>query len=260
MDRLVFTSLGSITNQTHVRAHITNNLANVSTVGFKQSFAVASESVNVEGQGFATRTSFKTTGQDVINLKPGISNRTGRAMDVALQDSTVLGVQGKDGDVAFTRRGDLRVSPLGLIENSAGHLILGENGPINVPPGQMVTISADGSVFGTLPGSPDLPPVLLVLVPPTRAILLTDSLNEKTFFIKIHTPGSPSLLGMTLYFSIRAAELSLNSGLKNAFEHSCKHTASGDSSKILLVAMVYLCLVMSVLSNGLSPFPTEPGE
>ena len=50
MDRLVFTSLGSITNQTHVRAQITNNLANVSTVGFKQSFAVASQSVDVQGE------------------------------------------------------------------------------------------------------------------------------------------------------------------------------------------------------------------
>ena len=81
MDRLVFTSLGSITNQTHIRAQITNNLANVSTVGFKQSFAVASESVNVQGQGFSTRTSLETIGQDVINLKPGVSNRTGRAKD-----------------------------------------------------------------------------------------------------------------------------------------------------------------------------------
>ena len=161
MDRLVFTSLGSITNQTHVRAQITNNLANVSTVGFKQSFAVASQSVDVQGEGFATRTSLETVGQDVINLQPGVTNRTGRAMDIALQDSTVLGVEGNDGDTAFTRRGDLRVSPLGLIENSAGHLILGENGPINVPPGQLVTISPDGSVFGALPGDPAIPPVLL---------------------------------------------------------------------------------------------------
>jgi len=153
--------LGSITNQTHVRAQITNNLANVSTVGFKQSFAVASQSVDVQGEGFATRTSLETVGQDVINLQPGVTNRTGRAMDIALQDSTVLGVQGNDGDTAFTRRGDLRVSPLGLIENSAGHLILGENGPINVPPGQLVTISPDGSVFGALPGDPAIPPVLL---------------------------------------------------------------------------------------------------
>ena len=161
MDRLVFTSLGSITNQTHVRAQITNNLANVSTVGFKLSLAVASQSVDVQGEGFATRTSLETVGQDVINLQPGVTNRTGRAMDIALQDSTVLGVQGNDGDTAFTRRGDLRVSPLGLIENSAGHLILGENGPINVPPGQLVTISPDGSVFGALPGDPAIPPVLL---------------------------------------------------------------------------------------------------
>ncbi len=161
MDRSVFSSLGSITNQSHLRAQITNNLANVSTVAFKQSFAVASQSMDVEGEGFSTRTLFKTIGQDVINLQPGVSNRTGRAMDVSMQDSTVLGVQSQDGDIAFTRRGDLRISPLGLIENSAGHLILGENGPINVPPGQLVSISPDGSVFAGLPGEPDVPPVLL---------------------------------------------------------------------------------------------------
>ena len=57
---------------------------------------------------------------------PGVANRTGRAMDVALNDATVLGVQADNGDIAFTRRGDLRIAPSGLIENAAGHLILGE--------------------------------------------------------------------------------------------------------------------------------------
>jgi flagellar basal-body rod protein FlgF len=51
MDRLIYTSLGSITNQSAVRAQITNNLANVSTVGFKESFALASQSSDVEGEG-----------------------------------------------------------------------------------------------------------------------------------------------------------------------------------------------------------------
>ena len=40
---------------------------------------------------------------------PGVTNRTGRAMDVALNDATVLGVQADNGDIAFTRRGDLRI-------------------------------------------------------------------------------------------------------------------------------------------------------
>ena len=70
-------------------------------------------------------------------------------------------MQAESGEIGFTRRGDLRVSPTGLIENAAGHLILGEAGPINVPPGQMVSISPDGTVFGSLPSEPNVPPVAL---------------------------------------------------------------------------------------------------
>lgn len=161
MDRLAFTALGSITNQDAARAQITNNLANISTVGFKESFDLASKSVDIQGEGFDSRASVTTNGQDMINLMPGVSNSTGRAMDVALQGKTVLGVQAQNDEIGFTRRGDLRVSATGVIENAAGHLILGEQGPINVPPGQMVTISPDGAVFGSLPSEPETPAVRL---------------------------------------------------------------------------------------------------
>jgi flagellar basal-body rod protein FlgF len=161
MDRLAFTALGAITNQDAARAQITNNLANISTVGFKESFAMASKSMDVEGDGFNSRAAVTTDRNDMINLSPGVSNRTGRAMDVALQGSTVLGVQAQNGEIGFTRRGDLRVSETGVIENAAGHLIMGEQGPINVPPGQMITISPDGAVFGSLPSEPETPAVRL---------------------------------------------------------------------------------------------------
>ena len=161
MDRLAFTSLAAVNNQSEIRAQITNNLANVSTVGFKESFALASKTVDVEGAGFDSRSSVTVESQDIINLTPGVTNRTGRALDVAMNDSTVLGVQVGDEDIAFTRRGDLRIAPSGLIENAAGHLILGEGGPINVPPGQLVSISPDGTVFGSLPTEPQTPPLEL---------------------------------------------------------------------------------------------------
>ena len=74
MDRLVFTSLGSITNQTHVRAQITNNLANVSTVGFKQSFAVASQSVDVQGEGFTTFHRHLVCLYPVLCIGPAVSD------------------------------------------------------------------------------------------------------------------------------------------------------------------------------------------
>ena len=163
MDRLAFTSLAAVNNQSEIRAQITNNLANVSTIGFKESFALASKTVDVDGAGFDSRSSVTVESQDIINLTPGVANRTGRAMDIALNDATVLGVQLENGEVAFTRRGDLRVAPSGLIENAAGHLILGEGGPINVPPGQLVSISPDGTVFGSLPSEPATPPIELGL-------------------------------------------------------------------------------------------------
>ena len=161
MDRLAFTSLAAVNNQSEIRAQITNNLANVSTIGFKESFALASKTVDVDGAGFDSRSSVTVESQDIINLTPGVANRTGRAMDIALNDATVLGVQLDNGEVAFTRRGDLRVAPSGLIENAAGHLILGEGGPVNVPPGQLVSISPDGTVFGSLPSEPATPPIEL---------------------------------------------------------------------------------------------------
>ena len=44
-----------------------------------------------------------------------------------------------------------RVTSTGVIENAAGHLVLGEAGPITVPAGMLATISSDGTVFAAVP-------------------------------------------------------------------------------------------------------------
>jgi flagellar basal-body rod protein FlgF len=54
---------------------------------------------------------------------------TGRPMDIAMADAAVLTVQGPDGGLAFTRRGDLKVNIQGQLENGSGHLVLGETVP-----------------------------------------------------------------------------------------------------------------------------------
>ena len=53
--------------------------------------------------------------------------------------------------MAFTRRGDLKVNAQGQMENGSGHLVMGAGGPITVPPGMMVTINPDGTVFARDP-------------------------------------------------------------------------------------------------------------
>jgi flagellar basal-body rod protein FlgF len=85
-----------------------NEMANVSTVGFKRSFEVATRAIQVEGAGFKTRFQPQSFSEDYISLKAGPLIATGNELDIAMSGSTVLGVSAADGKLAFTRRGDLR--------------------------------------------------------------------------------------------------------------------------------------------------------
>ena len=161
MDKLAYTALSAMQSQSVVRAAIANALANVSTVGFKDSFQIASSAVKIDGPGHDSRFQPGLTIKDVINLTPGTPISTGRALDITMNDQTVLGVQTPEGEVAFTRRGDLRVSATGVLENAGGELLMGEGGPITVPAGNLITISPDGTVFSQLPTEPDTPAIAL---------------------------------------------------------------------------------------------------
>jgi flagellar basal-body rod protein FlgF len=151
MDRLVFTSNATIKEQATARQVLVNDLANVSTTGFKSSYDVALQSVKVEGAGFDTRYQAQTIARDLIRMDPGPIMATGRPMDVAMAGSTVLTVQAPNGDLAFTRRGDMKVNIQGQLENGSGHLVLGEGGPITIPPGLLVSVNPDGSIYARDP-------------------------------------------------------------------------------------------------------------
>jgi flagellar basal-body rod protein FlgF len=155
MDKLAYTALSAMQSQSVVRAAITNELANVSTIGFKKSFQIASSAVKIDGPGHESRYQPGLQINDVINLSPGTPMSTGRPLDVAMNDQTVLAVQSAEGDIAFTRRGDLKVSPTGVLENAEGELVMGEGGPITVPVGNLITVSPDGTVFAQLPTDPE---------------------------------------------------------------------------------------------------------
>lgn len=151
MDRLVFTSNATIREQATGRQVLVNDLANVSTVGFKSSYDVALQSVKVEGAGFDTRFQAQSLARDLVRMDPGPVMATGRPLDVALAERAVLTVQAPNGDQAFTRRGDLKVNIQGQLENGSGHLVLGEGGPIAIPPGLLVSINPDGSIYARDP-------------------------------------------------------------------------------------------------------------
>ena len=151
MDKLVFTSNSTIKEMAIARQVLVNDVANVSTVGFKSSYDVALQSVKVQGVGFDTRIQAQAVARDLIRLEPGAVMATGRPLDIAIAGRAVMAVQAPNGDMAFTRRGDLKVNIQGQLETGKGHLVMGEGGPINVPPGLMVSINPDGSVYARDP-------------------------------------------------------------------------------------------------------------
>jgi flagellar basal-body rod protein FlgF len=175
MDRLAFNAVAAINEQRVARQMSTNELANVSTVGFKRSFESSTRAIQVNGPGMATRMQPQSFTQDFIQLKPGTMMATGNNLDVALSGTSVLGVTSPDGQLAFTRRGDLRVNANGVLENGSGHLVRGQGGaPISAPAGLVITIESDGTVFGRDPAQTNaVPPVAL------GALMLRDASEVK---------------------------------------------------------------------------------
>jgi flagellar basal-body rod protein FlgF len=152
MDRLAFNAAAAINEMRVGRQMTTNELANVATPGFKRSFESAMLTLKVQGAGFESRLQPQSYASDNINMKPGVIVKTGRDLDVAMDEQTVMGVTSPNGELAFTRRGDLKLNGKGVLEMGTGALVRGQNGgPITIPPGFFVKISKDGSVFATNP-------------------------------------------------------------------------------------------------------------
>lgn len=130
-----------------------NNLANANTVAFKSQQPVF-EAEPYYGQGLPDRVNVMTAEQSA-DFQPGPIDQTGRPLDVAVNGQGWIGVQAADGTTALTRNGSLSLSPTGVLETSEGNPVLGRGGaPITLPPLQNVTIGEDGTISGSLVGSP----------------------------------------------------------------------------------------------------------
>ncbi len=144
MDRMLYIAMTGARETMRSQAVNTNNLANASTTGFRadmESFL----SLPVYGPGFPDRVYAVADGAGV-DLSGGSVQSTGRELDVAVKGAGWIAVQAPDGGEAYTRAGDLRVDSFGILTTGAGHPVLGEGGPIAVPPNGKLDIGADGTI------------------------------------------------------------------------------------------------------------------
>ena len=147
MDRLIYLAMSGAKATMQRQETLANNLANVSTVGFRAELA-AFRAVPVEGSGASTRV-YSLESTPGYDASPGQVTATGRNLDVAMRGASWLAVQARDGTEAYTRGGSLDVDAEGQLVTSSGLVALGDGGPIQVPPETQVSIAADGTVSAT---------------------------------------------------------------------------------------------------------------
>jgi flagellar basal-body rod protein FlgF len=172
MDRFLYISMSGAKETLRAQTANNHNLANASTNGFRADMS-AFQTRAVAGSGHTSRAyaTSSTTGWDPTQ---GALISTGRDLDVGVNGPGWIAVMGADGREAYTRAGDLRVDPNGLLLNGAGQQVMGEGGPMSVPPNTSLTIGSDGTIsvipMGQGPETASMVGRIKLVNPPAEAV------------------------------------------------------------------------------------------
>lgn len=148
MDRVIYVAMTGAREVTRQQAAVSHNLANVSTHGFKQELSVF-RALPVVGEGARTR-AFVAETTPRTDFSTGAIQLTGRPLDVAVRGNGWIAVQDANGQEAYTRMGHLQISQNGILQTTNGLNVLGDGGPLAIPPDEDVLIAKDGTV-STIP-------------------------------------------------------------------------------------------------------------
>ena len=144
MDRMLYVAMSGAKETLIAQANASNNLANANTSGFLADLNQF-RSMPVFGSGHPTRV-YAMDERPGTDFDHGSIQYTGRNLDVAVQQGGWIAVQARDGSEAYSRRGDLRVDANGLLVTGNNLPVMGNGGPIAIPPFEKIDIGSDGTV------------------------------------------------------------------------------------------------------------------
>lgn len=144
MDKLLYVAMSGAKETLRAQAANNHNLANASTTGFKADLS-AFQSRAVTGPGFASRV-YATDSTVGWDHSTGSIQQTGNPLDIAVRGSGFIAVQDSNGKEAYTRAGDLHVDPNGQLLTATGLPVMGDNGPISIPPATSINVGTDGTI------------------------------------------------------------------------------------------------------------------
>jgi flagellar basal-body rod protein FlgF len=151
MDRGLYVAMTGAKQIMQAQAVNNHNIANISTIGFRAD-AVSFDSEPIYGPGYPTRVN-AVAGDAGTDFSAGTMEATGRDLDIAVNGKGFIAIRGTDGKEAYTRAGDLRVTPTGAVTTASGLAVLTESGPLIIPPSTTVSIGGDGTVSVVPQGS-----------------------------------------------------------------------------------------------------------
>ncbi len=150
MDSGYYAACAALVARTQALDTIANNVANVSTTGFKASRNVFASLIASSGDS-----PLSVLNQDVndygvlsgtqLDRSQGALTSTGNPLDLAIEGTGYFQIRADGKGDLFTRGGSFSISSKGQLVTSSGDLVIGDNGPISVPPGP-VSVSSDGTI------------------------------------------------------------------------------------------------------------------
>ncbi len=160
----VFEAVNGSLNEELQLSIITNNLANIGVAGYKKDRLSFSNLLRGQLVVGGTEVAGSNIIQDqqlyrrTVKLQPDFSQgtlkNTGNPLDLAIAGEAFFKISTPEG-IRYTRKGVFHLNEQGMLATSENNLVLGDNGPINVPDGALVVdkeggISVDGALVDTL--------------------------------------------------------------------------------------------------------------
>ncbi|MEE8320246.1 MAG: flagellar basal-body rod protein FlgG [Gammaproteobacteria bacterium] len=216
-------------------AVIANNLANVSTIGFKRGRAVfndllyqtvrqpgANSSQNTElPSGFMLGTGVRTVATEKI-YSQGSVIQTDNPFDVAISGKGFFEILLPDGSTAYTRDGAFQVNANGEVVTASGFLL---QPAITVPASvDSMTIANDGTVTVLLTGSPTPTQIgtlqVTDFINPTGLQPIGNNLAKETAASGSPQSGTPGMsgLGTLIQGSLESSNVNVVEELVNMIE------------------------------------------
>ena len=146
MENAAYTTLTRQSGLLREMAQVANNIANISTTGFRREGMVFSEYVQDAGPGEPSL-SMATPGARIVSPVQGTLTETGGRLDIAIEGEGFFLIATPEGE-RLTRAGAFALSPAGDLVTPDGHLVLDAGGaPVFIPPdARAIGLAADGTL------------------------------------------------------------------------------------------------------------------